>query len=265
MRRIGYLNSNDASQTASYVEAFRAGLRDLGYIEGKNFVIESRFAEGNVDRLPDLAADLVRINVDVITTSGLGVRAAQGATSTIPIVMLVTGDAIATGVVTSLAHPGGNTTGSSFFNPELMAKRVELLKEVAPSTTQAAVLLNPGLPGNGAVLRAMEMTAKVLKVVLQPFESRGPNDYESTFAAIADKKIDAIVIHDAPIFIRDAKLIAAITAKRRLASVGFLEFTAAGGLVAYGVSFHDMYRRAAYFVDKILKGAKPGDLVRSWG
>jgi putative tryptophan/tyrosine transport system substrate-binding protein len=258
--RIGYLNTNDASTAASYVEAFRAGLRDLGYVEGKNFVIESRFAEGNVDRLPELAAELVRGNVDVIITSASGVVAAQRATSTIPIVMLVIGDAVTSGVVTSLRHPGGNITGSSFFNPELMAKRLELLKEVAPSMTQAAVLLTPGLLGNRQVLRAMEMTAEVLKVGLQPFETRGSSEYESTFAAIADKKIGEIVVQDNPIFIRDAKLLAAIAAKQRLASVGFSEFTAAGGLVAYGVNFRDMYRRGAYFVDKILKGAKPGDL-----
>jgi putative ABC transport system substrate-binding protein len=258
--RIGFLNTNDASQSASYIRAFRAGLRDLGYVEGKNFVIESRFAEGNVDRLPALAVELVRVNVDVIITSGSGVVAAKGATSTIPIVMLVFGDAIATGVVASLSHPGGNITGSTFFNPELMAKRVELLKDVVPSMTQAAVLLNPGMPGNGPVLHAMEMTAKALKVGLQPFEVRGPSEYESTFAAIANKKIGAVVITDNPIFTRDAKLLAAIAAKQRLASIGSLEFAAAGGLVAYGVSFHDMYRRAAYFVDKILKGTKPGDL-----
>jgi putative ABC transport system substrate-binding protein len=141
-----------------------------------------------------------------------------------------------------------------------MAKRLELLKEVAPLTTQAAVLMNPGLPGNGPVLRAMEMTAKALNVALQPFEARGSSEYESTFAAIADKKIGAVVVHDNPIFIRDAKLLADIVAKQRLVSVGFSEFTAAGGLVAYGVNFRDMYRRGAYFVDKILKGAKAGDL-----
>jgi putative tryptophan/tyrosine transport system substrate-binding protein len=174
--------------------------------------------------------------------------------------MLVIGDAVTSGVVASLRHPGGNITGSSFFNPELMAKRLELLKEVAPSMTQAAVLLTPGLLGNGQVLRAMEMTAEVLKVGLQPFETRGSSEYESTFAAIADKKIGEIVVQDNPIFIRDAKLLAAIVTKQRLASVGFSEFTAAGGLVAYGVNFRDMYRRGAYFVDKILKGAKPGDL-----
>jgi putative tryptophan/tyrosine transport system substrate-binding protein len=258
--RIGFLNTNDASTSASYIEAFRTGLRDLGHVEGKNFVIESRFAEGNVDRLPDLATELVRVNVDVIVTSGQGVFAARGATSTIPIVMLVFGDAIGTGVIASLSHPGGNITGSTWFYPELMAKRVELLKEVAPSMTQAAVLLNPGMPSNGPALHAMEMTAKELKVELQPFEARGPGEYESTFAAIADKKIGAVVISDTPIFIRDAKLLAAIAAKRHLASIGSLEFTAASGLVAYGVSFHDMYRRGAYFVDKILKGAKPGDL-----
>ena len=260
--RIGYLNTNNASQAASYVESFRAGLRDLGFVEGKDFVIESLFAEGNIDRLPELAAELVRGNVDVIITSGSGVVAAQHATSTIPIVMLVVGDAVATGFVASLGHPGGNITGSSFLNPELMAKRLELLKEVAPSMTQAAVLLAPGggLIGNGHVLRAMEMTAKALKVGLQPFEASGSSEYESTFAAIADKKISAIVVHDTPILLRDAKLLADFAAKQRLASVGFAEFTAAGGLVAYGVNFHDMYRRGAYFVDKILKGAKPGDL-----
>jgi putative ABC transport system substrate-binding protein len=258
--RIGYLNTSDASTAANYIEAFRAGLRDLGYVEGKNFVIESRFAEGNRDRLSGLAAELVRDNVDVIITSGFGVVAAQRATSKIPIVMLVTGDAVATGVVASLGHPGGNITGSSIFIPQLMAKRLELLKEVAPSMTQAAVLLTPGLLGNGPVIGAMEITAKVLKVGLQPFEASGPSDYESTFAIISDKKIGEIVIQDNPIFIRDAKLLAAIAAKQRLASVGFHEFTAAGGLMGYGVDFRDLYRRGAYFVDKILKGAKPGDL-----
>jgi putative tryptophan/tyrosine transport system substrate-binding protein len=258
--RIGFLNTNDASQSASYLDAFRAGLRDLGHVEGKNFVIESRFAEGNVDRLPDLAVELVRVNVDVIITSGPGVIASQRATSTIPVVMLVFGDAVATGVIASLSHPGGNITGSTFFYPELMAKRVELLKEVAPSLTQAAVLLNPGMALNGSVLHAMETTAKALKVGLQPFEASGPSEYESTFAAIADKKIGAVVINDTPIFIADAKLLAAIAAKPHLASIGSLEFTVAGGLVAYGVSFQDMYRRGAYFVDKILKGAKPSDL-----
>jgi putative ABC transport system substrate-binding protein len=258
--RIGFLNASDASTSASYIAAFRAGLRDLGYVEDKNFVIESRFAEGNIDRLPELAAELVRGNVDVIITSGSGVVAAQRATSTIPIVMLVMGDAVATGVVASLGHPGGNTTGSSFFNPELMAKRFELLKEVVPSMTQAAVLLTPGLPGNGQVLRAMEVTASALRVELHLFEARESSEYEIAFAAIADKKINAVVIHDNPLFIRDAKLLAALAKKQRLASVGSQEFTVAGGLVTYGVNFRDMYRRAAYFVDKILKGAKAGDL-----
>jgi putative ABC transport system substrate-binding protein len=181
--RIGYLNTNDASQAASYVEAFRMGLRDLGYVEGKHFVIESWFAEGDADRLTELAAELVRANVDVIITSGLGVVAAQRATSTIPIVMLVIGDAVRTGLVASFRHPGGNVTGSSFFNPELMAKRLELLKEIVPSMIQAGILLNPGLPANGEVIKAVEMTAKALKVKLQLLEARGPSEYESYFCS----------------------------------------------------------------------------------
>jgi putative ABC transport system substrate-binding protein len=258
--RIGFLTFGSASTASSYVEAFRAGLRDFGYVEGKNFVIEFRFAEGNSDRLPGLATELVSLNVDVIVANGPATVAAQGATSTIPIVMLVFSDAVATGVIASLAHPGGNITGSTFFYPEVMAKRVELLKQVVPSMSQAAVLQYPDYAPNGPALRAMEMTAKALKVGLQPFEALGPSDFERTFAVIADRKIGAVVIADHPSFVANAKLLAAIAAELRLASIGFLELVAAGGLMAYGVSFHDLFRRAAYFVDKILKGAKPGDL-----
>ena len=174
--------------------------------------------------------------------------------------MLVYGDAVATGLIASLAHPGGNITGSTFFFPELMAKRIELLKEAVPSMTEAAVLLLPNNTANGPALRAMEMTAKALKVGLQPFEARRPSDFENTFAAIADKKIDAVVISDYPLFVSNAKMLAAIATKQRLASIGPLELAAAGGLMAYGVSFQDMFRRGAYFVGKILKGANPGDL-----
>jgi putative ABC transport system substrate-binding protein len=259
--RIGLLNPNSApTSTSANIQAFRAGLRDLGYVEGKNVVIEYRFAEGDIDRLPGLAAELVRLNVDVIVTNGPGVYAAKGATSTIPIVMLTAGDVVATGLIASLAHPGGNVTGSTFFFPELMAKRVELLKEAVPSMTQAAVLVEPNNPSNGPILHAMEMTAAALKVGLQIFEARGPSDFESTFAAITDKKIGAVVISDHPFFIGNAKMLAAIAEKQHLASVGFLELTAAGGLMAYGVSFREMFRRGAYFVDNILKGAMPGDL-----
>jgi putative tryptophan/tyrosine transport system substrate-binding protein len=174
--------------------------------------------------------------------------------------MLTAGDVVATGLIASLAHPGGNVTGSTFFFPELMAKRVELLKEAVPLMTQAAVLVEPNNPSNGPILHAMEMTAAALKVGLQIFEARGPSDFESTFAAITDKKIGAVVISDHPFFIGNAKMLAAIAEKQHLASVGFLELTAAGGLMAYGVSFREMFRRGAYFVDKILKGAMPGDL-----
>jgi putative ABC transport system substrate-binding protein len=169
-------------------------------------------------------------------------------------------DAVAAGLIASLAHQGSNITGSTFLNPELMAKRVELLKEAVPSMTQAAVLLKPGHAVNGEILHAMETTAKALKAGLQPFEASGPSEFEDTFAAAADKQIGGVVIQDHPIFIANAKELAALTAKHRLASIGFLEWTVADGLMAYGVSFHDLFRRAAYFVDKILKGAKPGDL-----
>ncbi len=245
---------------ASDIEAFRAGLRDLGYVEGKDFVIEFRFAEGNADRLPGIAAELVRLNVDVIVTNGPGVYAARDATSTIPIVMATAANVVAMGLIASLAHPGGNITGLTFFYQQLMAKRLELLKEAVPSMSQAAVLLYPNLPSNGLLLRTMEMTAQALKVGLQPFEARGPSDFESTFAAIADKRIGAVVITDNPYFIGNAKMLAAIAAKQRLASIGSLEWTAEGGLLAYGANFQDLWRRGAYFVDKILKGAKPGDL-----
>jgi putative tryptophan/tyrosine transport system substrate-binding protein len=258
--RIGYLATNSASISDSYLEAFRAGLREIGYVEGKNFVIESRFAEYNTDRLPGLAAELVRLNVDVIVTYGPGVLAAQGATPTIPIVMASYADAVAAGVIASLAHQGGNITGSTFLNPELMAKRVELLKEVVPSMTQVAVLLKPGHAVNGPILNAMETTAKALKLGLHPFEANEPSEFESTFAAMAEKQIGAVVIQDHPIFIGNAEVLVALAVEHRLPSIGFLEWAGAGGLMAYGVSFHDLFRRAAYFVDKILKGAKPGDM-----
>lgn len=239
----------------------QVGLRDLGYVEGRNIAIEYRWAEGKYDRLPALAAELVRLNVDVIMThTAQGVRAAQGATTTIPIVVATVADAVATGLIANLAHPGGNVTGLTFFDPELMAKRLEFLKAVAPLNAQVAILLNPDNPANAPVLRAMETTARVLNVGLQPFEARGPSEFESMFAAITDKQISAYVIQDDPVLINNAKAIADFALRRQLAACGFSEFAAAGGLMAYGVNFNDMFRRAATFVDKILKGAKPHDL-----
>src|SRR5262245_63104465 len=176
--RIGFLGAASASGYAPQLEAFRRGLRDLGYVEGKNIILEYRWAEGTYDRLPVLAAELVRLKPDLVLTHGTaGTRAAKRATTTIPIVMAVSGDAVATGLVASLAHPGGNITGSSFFNPELAAKRLELLKEVVPALTRVAVLMNPGNPVNEVSLQAMERTARSLGLELQQVNVGGPEEF----------------------------------------------------------------------------------------
>jgi putative tryptophan/tyrosine transport system substrate-binding protein len=260
--RIGYLGLVSASWHTARVTAFRAGLRDLGYVEGKDIVIEFRWAEGQYDRLPELVAELVRLNVDVIVTHAApGALAAKKATSTIPIVITAIGDLLDLGLVESLARPGGNVTGLSFFNAELIAKRLELLKEVAPSLAKAAVLLNSdNAAGRQLILRALEPTAKALKVELLPFEARGPGDFEGAFAAMISQQVGAVVLHEDPMLNANSKAIVDIVAKHRLPTCGFPEFVAAGGLLAYGIHFPDMDRRAAAFVDKILKGAKPADL-----
>ena len=260
--RIGYLGLVSASWHAPRVNAFRAGLRDLGYVEGKDIVIEFRWAEGRYDRLPGLAEELVRLNVDVIVTHAApGAFAAKQATSTIPIVITAIADLPAFGLVESLARPGGNLTGLSFFNAELTAKRLELLKELAPSLTRAAVLLNADNPaGSQLILRELEPTAKALKVELLPFEAREPGDFEGVFAAMISQQIGAAVLHEDPVLNANSKAIVDIVARHRLPTCGFPEFVAAGGLMAYGISFPEMDRRAAVFVDKILKAAKPANL-----
>ena len=261
MHRIGFLGSTSAAGIGIRLEAFRAGLRDLGYIEGKNLVIEFRWAEGKYDRLPELAAELVRLNVDLIVTAATpGVRAAKQATTTIPIVMANVGDPVASGLVASLARPGGNITGSTFFQPELVAKRIELFKEAMPRITQVAYLMNPDNTAATLNLRAMEITAKSLKVGLQPFPVRGPNDFDGAFAAMAKKRVDAVVINEEPMLMANLSAIADLAIKRRLLSAGGKEFAEAGGLLGYGVDQPEIYRRAAYFIDRILKGTKPGDL-----
>jgi len=262
LARIGYLGLVSASWHAPRVAAFRAGLRSLGYVEGKDVAIEFRWAEGQYDRLPALAAELVRLNVDVIVTHAApGAFAAKRATSTIPIVITAIADLLALGLVESLAHPGGNLTGLSFFNAELTGKRLELLKELVPSLAKAAVLLNANNPaGKQLMLDVLEPTAKALQVELLPAEVRGPGDLERVFAAMADQQIGAAVLHEDPMLNANSKAIVDIVARHRLPTCGFPEFVAAGGLMAYGISFPEMDRRAAVFVDKILKGAKPADL-----
>ena len=259
--RIGFLSFLSASLVETPgIDPFRAGLRDLGYVEGKNLQIEFRYADGDNDRLPALAAELVGLKVDVIVSYASGVRAARGATATIPIVQANGGDPVVQGWAASLARPGGNVTGMTFFLVELMAKRLELLKEVRTSMTRTGVLLQRGNATNSLVLEAMRANAQALKVELHPIEVRGPEEFESAFSAWTEKKVQGIVIHDHALFVSNAEAIAALAGKFRLASVGPLELSAAGALMAYGVDFPDTFRRAAYFVDKILKGAKPGDL-----
>ena len=259
--RIGFLSFLSASKVVAVgTDPFRAGLRDLGYVEGRNVQIDFRYADGDNDRLPGLAAELVKLKVDVIVTYATGVSAARGATATIPIVMANFGDPVAAGFATSLAHPGGNVTGLVFFVAELMTKRVELLKEVKSTMTRAGVLLLRDNPVNGLIIEAMGVAAKALRVKLFPVEVRGPAEFEKAFAVWDHEKIQGLIVHDHAQFTANASGIAALAMKRGLASIGPLELSAAGGLMAYGVNFPDTFRRAAVFVDKILKGAKPGDL-----
>jgi putative tryptophan/tyrosine transport system substrate-binding protein len=258
--RIGYLAFSSATHGARFIAAFREGLRVLGYVEGKNLVIESRYADGDNDRLPGLATELVGLNVDVIVTYATGVTAAQHVTSTIPIVMATYADAVAVGVVGSVGHPGGNVTGLTFFVSELMAKRLELLKEVVPSMITAGVFLLRGNPSSASILQVMGTTANALSVNLQPFEIYTPTELESAFAASVNKHISALVVVDHAFFIDNADAITALAARHRIPCAGTLELAASGGLIGYGVNFADMFRRASIFVDKILKGEKPGDI-----
>ena len=260
--RIGFLGAASASSFAGRVEALRAGLRDLGYVEGKNLVIEFRWAEGKYERFPELAADLVRLKVDVIVTHGNpGIIAAKNATSTLPIVMAASADPVALGFVASLARPGGNVTGLTGIAPETVAKRLELLVDVFPRTKQVAVLFNPDNPGYiRLVFPVMEVAAASLKLGLQQFPVRGPGEFDSAFAAMAKIRVDAVVTTDDGVLAANFGAIAKLAAKMRLPSIGLGEFAEAGGLMAYGADRRELFRRAAYFVDRILKGAKPADL-----
>jgi putative ABC transport system substrate-binding protein len=261
--RIGVLISETLSGQASRIEALNGGLRDRGYVEGKNIAIEIRSAEGNYDRLPDLAAELAGLKVDVLVAFGIkALAAATNATTTIPIVIPATSsDPVAMGLVSSLSRPDGNVTGSTTFGPEIMAKRLELLKEVMPGMTRVAVLVNPANASFEPTFRQMNIAAKSLNLSLNPFEVRVPGDFERVFAAVAKWRVDAMVIQDDTIFGEaNANAIAELAARHRLLAVGSREFARAGGTIGYGRTDSELYRRGAYFVDRILKGAKPGDL-----
>ena len=262
--RIGFLVAASASDSAyaRWIETFRQGLRDLGYVEGRNIVIEYRYAGEKYERLPGLAAELVRLKVDVIVSHGTpGPLAAKQVTSAIPIVMTSAGDPVASGLVSSLARPGGNVTGLSLMVPELGGKRLQLLKEILPGLSRVAVLWNAANPYASLVVREMEATATTLGVQLQSLVVRGPDDFEGALAAATTGRAGALTAVEDPLTVTKRTQIVDFAAKSRLPAIyGVKEFVDAGGLMSYGVHFADLYRRAAPYVDKILKGAKPADL-----
>ncbi|HEV8458500.1 MAG TPA: ABC transporter substrate-binding protein, partial [Methylomirabilota bacterium] len=246
-------------------EAFRQGLRDLGYVEGRNVVIEYRDAEGNVERLPALAAELVALKVDVIVVGGTpAVLAAKQATKTIPIVFTVAADPVADGLVTSLARPGGNVTGLSNLGPELVGKCLEQLKQAVPGVSRVAVLWQPGAFGERTekdMLKEAEVAARALGVRPQFVEARGPDDFDRAFSDMTRARAGALTVLLSPMFFNERRRLVDLAAKNRLPAVYQVrEFVDAGGLMSYGANLADLVRRAATYVDRILKGAKPGDL-----
>src|SRR5882724_986535 len=260
--RIGFLSTTSPSNVPTRLEAFRQGLRDLGYVEGKNIVIEYRDAEAKPERLPALAAELVRLKVDVIVISGPSpTRAAKEATATIPIVMTWDYDPVGNGFVASLARPGGNITGLSTLAPEISGKQLELLKEIVPKLSRVAVLGTSTVPGNAEALRATELAAEALKVQLQYLEIRDRKDIETVFQAARKGRADAVLALASRVLLTDRTQVAELAVKSRLPAIyGEREHVEAGGLMTYGVSISDLFHRAATYGDKILKGAKPSDL-----
>lgn len=259
--RIGVLAIPSAPQFAPRTQALRAGLRDLGYIEGKNLIIEFRSAEGQYERLAGLAVELIGEKVDVIVTAGTpAIRAAKQATKTVPIVIAAVGDAVAGGLVASLTTPGGNVTGATYFAPELAAKQLELLKQSVPHTSGVAVVMNPNNPAMGPTLHAVEAAGASLKLDLEQVGVRHRDDFHGAFDMITRRPSRAVLIVDDPITIYNARALADLALKHRLASAGFIEYAEAGGLIGYGVNLTAMWRRAAYFVDRILRGVNAGEI-----
>jgi len=262
--RIGLLlpGSPDLAQPNPRLGALYQGLRELGWVEGQNVVIERRYAEGKTDRLPALAAELARLKVDVIVTAAApSARAAKDATGTIPVVILDPGDPVGTGLVTSLARPGGNVTGVTSIAPDLAAKRLEMLKEAAPRISRVAVLFNAAIPPAKIAMKEMEAAARLLGLRIQSVAVQGPKGFEETFGAMTRQRTDALIVFHDPLTITNQELIVSFAAKSRIPSLfGSKEFVEIGGLMSYGPSYPGMFRRGAYYVDRILKGAKPADL-----
>ncbi len=260
--RIGMLLGRSADPRLEY-DAFRQGLRDLGYVEGRDILVERRYAEGKLERLPGLAAELVRLKVDLLVAVGtLGAEAAKNATRTIPIVFIALVDPVRQGFVSSLARPGGNITGFSILpGTEIAGKRLELLKDAVPNVTRVAVLWNPANPAEGLTFRELQSSARALGVTVQSIEVREPKEFANAFAAMRREHADALHVLDGPFSLTHRRQIVVLAEKNRIPAIyGLREFVDAGGLMAHGASLADLFRRAPTYVDKILKGAKPGDL-----
>ena len=259
--RLGFLSATSAARFVDQVDAFRQGLRDFGYVEGKNVTIEFRYADDRYDRLAVLAAELAQLKVDAIVTSGTpATLAIKKATTTIPVVVAIIGDPVPTGVVASYARPGGNITGLSYHFPELMAKRVDVLKEAVPRLTRVAILRNPKNQTAPSALGAIEQMARALKLELNPFDVRDAAEFDAAFAEITRWRSDGIVVLDDPMLIANGRALALLATKHRLPLIGNQRLAEAGALLGYGTDVIVVFRQSAALVDKVLKGAKPADL-----
>jgi ABC-type uncharacterized transport system substrate-binding protein len=260
--RIGFLSGVSRATLSGRVDSFRQGLRELGYVEGKNIVIEWRFAGGKLDKLPALAAELVRLKVDVIVTAAPPLtRAAKQATVTIPIVMAFDDDPVGSGFVASLDRPGGNITGLSTQSPEISGKQLEFLREIVPKLSRVGVLGDVTRPGVPQALREINVVADAFRVQVQYLEVRGPKDIETAFRAASKERSDALIVLGSPVLRSQQKQVVDLAVKSRLPAIySRPEFVEDGGLMTYGGNINDLYRRAATYVDSILKGAKPADL-----
>jgi putative ABC transport system substrate-binding protein len=261
--RVGFVEATSPGPGRHILDAFRQGLHELGYIEGRTIIIEARWAEERPERFPDLVAELIRLKVDVlVVATGAGARAAQQATQTLPVVFVAVGDPVSQGIVASLARPGGNITGLSYALEEGFAgKWVELLKEAAPNASRLAVLNQTGGPGSVIQKKDAEVAARALGMALQAVGVRERNELESALSTIASSRADALVVMASPLFFSHRAQLVEFAAKNRIPAMFFArEFVEAGGLMAYGPNLREQFRRAATYVDKILKGAKPADL-----
>jgi putative ABC transport system substrate-binding protein len=257
--RIGLVGL-DSAEAAGHT-ALRQALRALGYEEGKNLAIEYRGVEGRYDRLPEVTAELLRLNIDVLVTNGTpGARAAKHVTTTVPVVVAIIGDAVAGGIVPSLARPGGNITGTQFHFPELMAKRIQLLREALPRVVRVGVFIHSANPSWPPALNAMEQTARVLGIQLDRFEVLRPDDFDRVLGEMTRQRVEAFIVADDSMLRSHGKTIADLAVRRRLPSFGDREYARDGGLLAYAVNRDEVWRRAAVPIDKIIKGSKPGEL-----